>query len=59
MADPATTAQAPAVAPDAPAAPQLGLALPSGGFRAASFHIGLLARLAEGDLLRHADAIST
>ncbi|MCP5188758.1 MAG: hypothetical protein H6991_13405, partial [Pseudomonadales bacterium] len=32
---------------------KLGLALSGGGFRAALFHIGVLARLAECDLLRH------
>jgi len=38
---------------------ELGLALSGGGFRAALFHIGVLARLAELDLLRHVEAIST
>lgn len=37
----------------------VGLALSGGGFRAAFFHIGLLARLAELDILRQVDAIST
>lgn len=31
---------------------KLGLALSGGGFRASLFHIGVLARLAERDLLR-------
>ena len=38
---------------------KLGLALSGGGFRAALFHIGVLARLAERDLLRHVAVIST
>ncbi len=37
----------------------LGLALSGGGFRASLFHIGVLARLAELDLLRHATLLST
>jgi NTE family protein len=36
-----------------------GLALSGGGFRASLFHIGVLARLAELDLLRNVDVIST
>ena len=36
----------------------VGLALSGGGFRAALFHIGVLARLAELDLLRHIEVIS-
>ena len=36
-----------------------GLALSGGGLRASLFHIGVLARLAELDLLRHVDVIST
>ena len=39
--------------------PKLGLALSGGGFRAAYFHLGALARLAERGLLRHVEAIST
>lgn len=39
--------------------PKLGLALSGGGFRAAFFHIGVLARLAEAGLLRHVRVIST
>lgn len=38
---------------------KLGLALSGGGFRAALFHVGVLARLAERDLLRHVSVIST
>jgi predicted acylesterase/phospholipase RssA len=37
---------------------KLGLALSGGGFRASLFHIGVLARLAELDLLRHVDVLS-
>jgi predicted acylesterase/phospholipase RssA len=37
----------------------LGLALSGGGFRASLFHIGVLARLAELDLLRRVTALST
>jgi predicted acylesterase/phospholipase RssA len=35
-----------------------GLALSGGGFRAALFHVGVLARLAELDVLRHVEALS-
>jgi predicted acylesterase/phospholipase RssA len=42
-----------------PPAPKLGLALSGGGHRAAFFHIGVLARLAELGLLRPIQAIST
>jgi predicted acylesterase/phospholipase RssA len=35
-----------------------GLALSGGGFRASLYHIGVLARLAEVDMLRHVEAIS-
>jgi NTE family protein len=38
---------------------KLGLALSGGGFRASLFHIGALARLAELDLLRRVEVIST
>ena len=38
---------------------RLGLALSGGGFRASLFHIGVLARMAELDLLRHVEVIST
>jgi NTE family protein len=38
---------------------KLGLALSGGGFRAALFHIGILAQLAEQDLLRRVSVIST
>lgn len=37
---------------------KVGLALSGGGFRAALFHIGVLARLAELDLLRHVEVLS-
>jgi predicted acylesterase/phospholipase RssA len=37
---------------------KVGLALSGGGFRASLFHIGVLARLAELDVLRHVEAIS-
>ena len=39
--------------------PRLGLALSGGGHRAAFFHIGVLARLAELGLLRPIQVIST
>jgi NTE family protein len=38
---------------------KLGLALSGGGFRASLFHIGVLARMAELDLLRHVRVLST
>jgi NTE family protein len=38
---------------------KLGIALSGGGFRAAFFHVGVLARLAELDRLREVEAIST
>ncbi|MFQ5824809.1 MAG: patatin-like phospholipase family protein [bacterium] len=38
---------------------KIGLALSGGGFRASFFHIGVLARLAELDLLREVEVIST
>ena len=37
---------------------KVGLALSGGGFRASLFHIGLLAKLAELDMLRHVEVIS-
>ncbi len=37
---------------------KLGLALSGGGFRASLFHIGVLARLAELDVLRHVHVLS-
>jgi len=37
---------------------KIGLALSGGGFRASLFHIGVLARLAELDVLRHVEALS-
>src|ERR1044071_10071481 len=38
---------------------RLGLALAGGGFRATLFHLGVLVRLAELDLLRHLHVISS
>ncbi|MBI2069564.1 MAG: patatin-like phospholipase family protein [Elusimicrobia bacterium] len=38
---------------------KLGLALSGGGFRASLFHLGVLRRLAELDLLRHVSVLST
>jgi predicted acylesterase/phospholipase RssA len=37
---------------------KVGLALSGGGFRAALFHIGVLAKLAEFDALRHVEVLS-
>ncbi|MBL7796726.1 MAG: patatin-like phospholipase family protein, partial [Saprospiraceae bacterium] len=37
---------------------KVGLALSGGGFRAALFHVGVFARLAELDLLRHVEVLS-
>lgn len=37
---------------------KVGLALSGGGFRAALFHIGVLAKLAELDMLRHVEVLS-
>ena len=37
---------------------KFGLALSGGGFRASLFHIGVLARLAELDVLRHVEVLS-
>ena len=37
---------------------KVGLALSGGGFRASLFHIGVLARLAEQDVLRHIEVLS-
>lgn len=37
---------------------KVGLALSGGGFRASFFHIGVLARLAEMDALRHVEVLS-
>ncbi|MCX7176353.1 MAG: patatin-like phospholipase family protein [Proteobacteria bacterium] len=39
--------------------PKTGLALSGGGFRAAFYHLGVLARLADIDALRHIETIST
>lgn len=41
------------------ARPRLGLALSGGGFRASFFHLGVLRRLAELDLLRDVSVLST
>ncbi len=38
---------------------KVGLALSGGGFRASLYHLGVLARLAESDILRHVSALST
>ncbi|OCT16703.1 hypothetical protein A8709_08525 [Paenibacillus pectinilyticus] len=38
---------------------KVGLALSGGGYRAAFFHLGVLARLAELDILKHINVIST
>jgi len=38
---------------------KVGLALSGGGFRASLFHLGVLARLAETDMLRSVEVIST
>lgn len=40
------------------AAGKVGLALSGGGFRASLFHIGVLAKLAELDVLRHVEVLS-
>ena len=37
---------------------KIGLALSGGGFRASLFHVGVLARFAELDVLRHVDSLS-
>ena len=37
---------------------KLGLALAGGGFRASLFHLGVLRRMAELDLLRHVQVLS-
>lgn len=39
--------------------PKTGLALSGGGFRAAFYHLGVLAKLADIDALRHIEVIST
>ena len=44
---------------EAGAQPKVGLALSGGGFRAAFFHLGVLARLAELGVLRRVEVIST
>lgn len=45
-------------ATDGAARGKLGLALSGGGFRASFYHIGVLARLAESDLLRRIEVLS-
>lgn len=45
--------------PDHPPRHKLGLALAGGGFRASLFHVGVLRRLAELDLLRYVEVLST
>lgn len=47
------------MAADATSREKLGLALSGGGFRAAFFHIGVLARMAETGLLRRVEVLST
>ncbi len=42
-----------------PKPPRIGLALSGGGFRAAFFHLGVLARLAEARILGRVEVIST
>lgn len=42
-----------------PARSKLGLALAGGGFRASLFHLGVLWRMAELDLLRYVEVLST
>ncbi|MBV6443136.1 MAG: hypothetical protein DYG98_26845 [Haliscomenobacteraceae bacterium CHB4] len=44
--------------PDIALRGKVGLALSGGGFRAALFHIGVLARLAELNVLRHVEVLS-
>ncbi|MDX6583888.1 MAG: hypothetical protein QOI10_3072 [Solirubrobacterales bacterium] len=44
---------------EASSQPKLGLALSGGGFRAAFFHLGVLARMAELGMLRRVEVIST
>jgi predicted acylesterase/phospholipase RssA len=44
--------------PDLALRGKVGLALSGGGFRAALYHIGVLARLAERDVLRYVEVIS-
>lgn len=45
--------------PQHPTRHKLGLALAGGGFRASLFHVGVLRRLAELDLLRYVEVLST
>jgi predicted acylesterase/phospholipase RssA len=55
----ATPAAPPATAAARNPFPRLGLALSGGGFRATLFHLGVLRRLAELDLLRDVSVISS
>ena len=55
---PMMTATSPFQTADADKGRRIGLALAGGGFRASFFHIGVLARLAELDLLRQVDILS-
>ena len=50
--------QVPQMALESSALGKVGLALSGGGFRASLFHIGVLAALAERDLLRHVEVLS-
>ena len=50
---------APAVPPCGSRREKLGLALAGGGFRASLFHVGVLRYLAQADLLRHVEVLST
>src|SRR5215470_1681850 len=49
----------PSAGAGAPRRDKLGLALAGGGFRASLFHLGVLRRMAELDLLRHVEVLST
>src|SRR5882672_4606382 len=44
---------------DAPRRDKLGVALSGGGFRASLFHLGVLRRMAELDVLRDVETLST
>lgn len=50
---------APGAPPGGTRRTKLGLSLAGGGFRATIFHVGVLWRLAELDLLRHVEVLST
>lgn len=64
LANPKLKAVFDALLPHAPAAVssatlgKVGLALSGGGFRASFYHLGVLARLAELDILRHVEVLS-